>query len=126
MKRSCRCCGELFRPEIACAENEKAFFCLKVEKRIKGRVEPYYISKKILLGGYMISTEVTSLSSKGQIVIPDRIRKQMGLSSGSKLIVITDGTNLLLKPIEEPKMESFKKLIDESRKFAEKGKNQKK
>ncbi len=55
----------------------------------------------------MISTEVTSLSSKGQIVIPDNIRKQMGLSSGSKLIVITDGTNLLLKPIEEPKVETF-------------------
>lgn len=70
----------------------------------------------------MISTEVTSLSSKGQIVIPDRIRKKMGLISGSKLIVITDGTNLLLKPIEEPKMESFKKLIEESRKFAKKEK----
>ncbi len=70
----------------------------------------------------MISTEVTSLSSKGQIVIPDTIRKQMGLSSGSKLIVITDGTNLLLKPIEEPKMESFKKLIVESRKYAKKEK----
>jgi AbrB family looped-hinge helix DNA binding protein len=70
----------------------------------------------------MISTEVTSLSSKGQIVIPDRIRKQMGLKNGSKLIVITDGTNLLLKPIEEPNMESFKKLIEESRKFAKKEK----
>jgi antitoxin PrlF len=70
----------------------------------------------------MISTEVTSLSSKGQIVIPDKIRKQMGLSSGSKLIAITDGTNLLLKPIEEPEIESFKELIEESRKFAKKEK----
>jgi antitoxin PrlF len=70
----------------------------------------------------MISTEVTSLSSKGQVVIPDRFRKQMGLSTGSKLIVITDGTNLLLKPIEEPKMESFQKLIEESRKLVKKEK----
>ena len=68
----------------------------------------------------MIKTEVTSLSSKGQIVIPDKIRKQMGLSFGSKLIVITDGSNLLLKPMEEPKIETFKKLIAESRKLTKK------
>ncbi len=68
----------------------------------------------------MINTEVTSLSSKGQIVIPDKIRKQMGLSTGSKLIVITDGSNLLLKPLEEPKFETFKKLIEESKKFIKK------
>ena len=70
----------------------------------------------------MIKTEVTSLSSKGQVVIPDKIRKEMGLTTGSKLMVITDGSNLLLKPIEEPKMEVFKKLIEESRKFAKKEK----
>ncbi|MDG5816643.1 AbrB/MazE/SpoVT family DNA-binding domain-containing protein [Chitinispirillales bacterium ANBcel5] len=70
----------------------------------------------------MVRTEITSVSSKGQVVIPDKIRKQMGLTSGSKLIVVTDGTNLLLKPIEEPKLDSFKKLIEESRKFAKKEK----
>jgi antitoxin PrlF len=73
----------------------------------------------------MIKTEVTSLSSKGQVVIPDRIRKEMGLTTGSKLMVITDGTNLLLKPVEEPKLEVFKKLIEESRKFAKKEKLEK-
>ena len=70
----------------------------------------------------MIKTEVTSLSSKGQVVIPDRIRKEMGLTTGSKLMVITDGANLLLKPLEEPKIDVFKKLIEESRKFAKKDK----
>ena len=68
----------------------------------------------------MIKTEVTSLSSKGQVVIPDRIRKQLGLTTGSKLIVITDGSNLLLKPMEEPKLDMFKRLIDESRKVSKK------
>ena len=37
-------------------------------------------------------------------------------------MVITDGANLLLKPVEEPKLEVFKKLIEESRKFAKKEK----
>jgi len=73
----------------------------------------------------MINTEVTSLSSKGQIVIPDRIRKQLHLKTGSKLIVITDGSNLLLKPLEAPKMETFKKLIKESRKIVKSEKIQK-
>ena len=68
----------------------------------------------------MVNAEVTSLSSKGQVVIPDRIRKILGLSVGTKLIVITDGSNLLFKPIEEPKLASFEKLIQESRNFARK------
>jgi len=66
----------------------------------------------------MINAEVTSLSSKGQVVIPDRIRKILGLSTGAKLMVITDGSNLLFKPLEEPKLEAFNKLIRESRDFA--------
>jgi len=66
----------------------------------------------------MINTEVTSLSSKGQVVIPERIRKILNLTTGSKFVVITDGLNLLLKPIEEPKIEIFKGLIAASRKFA--------
>ncbi len=68
----------------------------------------------------MISTEVTSLSSKGQVVIPDRIRKVLNLTAGAKLIVITDGTNLLLKPLEEPKLDVFKQLVQQSRRAAKK------
>jgi len=66
----------------------------------------------------MIQLEVTSISSKGQVVIPTDIRKEMGLSEGSKLMVFTDGVNVLLKPIVKPKMEMFKKLIKESRRYA--------
>jgi AbrB family looped-hinge helix DNA binding protein len=70
----------------------------------------------------VINTEVTSLSSKGQVVIPERIRKILNLTIGSKFVVITDGLNLLLKPLEEPKIEIFKELIAASRKFAKKEK----
>jgi AbrB family looped-hinge helix DNA binding protein len=66
----------------------------------------------------MINAEVTRLSSKGQVVIPDKIRKILGLSVGSKMMVITDGSNLLFKPLKEPKLNVFNKLIRESRKFA--------
>jgi antitoxin PrlF len=65
----------------------------------------------------MYTAEVTSLSSKGQIVIPQEMRKALGLNIGTKLMIATDGSNLLLKPIEQPRVESFKKLINETRKF---------
>ncbi len=66
----------------------------------------------------MNQVEITSVSSKGQIVIPNDIRKELGISAGSKFIVLTDGTNVLLKPVQVPKMETFKKLIKESRRIA--------
>lgn len=66
--------------------------------------------------------QVTSMSSKGQVVIPTDIRKIMGIDNGSKLIVFTDGDNLLLKPIQIPRVETFKALIKESQKLVKKRK----
>ena len=63
---------------------------------------------------------VTSLSSKGQVVIPNSIRRELGITEGTQFIVFSDGANLLLKPIESPKVDTFKHLIEESRKFVKK------
>ena len=68
----------------------------------------------------MKSLTITSVSSKGQIVVPMDIRKEMNLASGTKLMIMTDGTNLLLKPVQEPKMETFRNLIKASRAYAKK------
>lgn len=62
--------------------------------------------------------EVTSMSSKGQIVLPKKIRNQMELKSGAKFVVITDGDNILLKPIQEPSLEEFDAIMDESKKWS--------
>ena len=70
----------------------------------------------------MLNVDVTSLSSKGQVVIPSNIRKALKLSSGSKLMVMTDGSSLLLKPLETPKLDVFKTLISESRKYVRQAK----
>jgi len=59
----------------------------------------------------MSTLEVTSLSTKGQVVIPQEIRKKLGLKPGTKMIVIQERDNILLKPITLPKEEQFKKLI---------------
>ena len=68
----------------------------------------------------MRTVDVTSISTKGQVVIPNAIRLQLGLEPGRKLAVITDGTNVLLRPIEPPKIAAFSALLAESRAWARK------
>ncbi len=66
----------------------------------------------------MSHVEFTSVSSRGQVVIPNDIRKQMGLEEGTKLMVFSDGVNLLMKPIMPPSAASFKKLIQDGHRYA--------
>lgn len=63
-------------------------------------------------------TEVTSVSSKGQVVLPKTVRDALSLDAGSKLIVVTDGDNILLKPIVAPDINEFDSLMKESQKWA--------
>ena len=55
--------------------------------------------------------EVTSLSTRGQVVIPNDIRENMNLEPGTKMIIIQEGDNILLKPIKTPRMSQFDKII---------------
>ena len=66
----------------------------------------------------MKTMEMTTMSSKGQVVIPADIRDRIGLSSGTKLMILTDGDNLLLKPVQTPKIEAFRALVERSRRWA--------
>lgn len=67
---------------------------------------------------FMKTVDVTIVSSKGQVVIPRTFRKNLGIETGDKLLVLSDGVNLLLKPMEEPRLDTFKRLINESRRYA--------
>jgi antitoxin PrlF len=66
----------------------------------------------------MNTLDVTTMSSKGQVVIPTDIRKELGLLTGVKLMVLTDGANLLLKPLQTPKLQTFHALVRRSRHYA--------
>lgn len=57
----------------------------------------------------------TSVSTKGQVVIPCEIRKRLGLGPGARLVVATDGESVLLRPVLPPRMEEIKKLSGKSR-----------
>lgn len=67
-----------------------------------------------------VITEVTSVSSKGQVVLPKNVRDALSLETGSKLIVLTDGDNILLKPIIAPDLDEFNNLMEKSQEWARK------
>ena len=49
----------------------------------------------------------TKLSSKGQIVIPEEVRKELGLEPGAQFVVMGEGDVVILKKIETPNRREF-------------------
>jgi AbrB family looped-hinge helix DNA binding protein len=62
----------------------------------------------------MAGYATTKLSSKGQVVIPEEIRNELGLSEGDQFVVIGEGDTVILKTITPPKIEEFHKLLGEA------------
>ena len=57
--------------------------------------------------------EVTTVTSKGQITIPSRLREQFGLEKGAKLMVVPTDYGLVLKKLELPSVEEFQRRVEE-------------
>ena len=66
----------------------------------------------------MARLATTKMSSKGQVVIPEDIRKQLRLKPGSRFVVVGDGDVVILKEITPPSMAEFDRLIAEARRRA--------
>ena len=66
--------------------------------------------------------EITSMSTKGQIVIPRDLRKMLGLVSGSKLEILTDGKRILLRLLRPGEVADFRRLIQADEAAAKKAK----
>ncbi len=65
--------------------------------------------------------ELTKVTSKGQVVIPSEIRKELDLEEGTQLVVSRAGDLVLMKkvPIADPKKE-FEALTRFGTEFAKK------
>ena len=57
----------------------------------------------------MENIDFTVLSSKGQIVIPLATRQHLTLKPGTRLVLYTDGTNIVLRPIQARDIAAFRK-----------------
>jgi len=66
------------------------------------------------------SIQMTTTSPKGQVVIPQGIREQMKIASGTKFAVYGRGDTLIFKKVELPTVKDFEKLARFGRAFAKK------
>jgi AbrB family looped-hinge helix DNA binding protein len=57
----------------------------------------------------------TKMSSKGQVVIPEDIRKRLKLAEGTQFVVTGKDDVVILKAISEPSLDEFESLIQEAR-----------
>lgn len=66
----------------------------------------------------MNETATTTLSSKGQVVIPEEIRTRLGLQPGAQFVVVGDRDTVILKVLEPPSLKEFQGLMAQARKAA--------
>jgi AbrB family looped-hinge helix DNA binding protein len=53
-------------------------------------------------------TQITTVSTKGQFVIPAEMRESLGIAPGTRIAVTLQGTRIILEPVSE-------KLVDQTR-----------
>jgi len=63
----------------------------------------------------MAGYATTTLSSRGQVVIPEEIRISLGLNEGDQFVVIGEGDAVILKAITPPKIGEFQELLEQAR-----------
>jgi AbrB family looped-hinge helix DNA binding protein len=63
----------------------------------------------------MMPYATTKLSSKGQVVIPEEVRNDLGLKEGDQFIVIGRGDAIILKTITPPSIDQFESLLAQAR-----------
>lgn len=66
-----------------------------------------------------MSTQILTVSSKGQISLPISIRKLLSIDAGDKLVAYTSGDVIMLKTLKLPSAEEFEASLDEAQKWAE-------
>ena len=63
----------------------------------------------------MATVGTTRMSCRGQVVIPQGIRNEMGLRAGTPFVILSSARAIVLRPVEAPSMEEFDSLIRKAR-----------
>ena len=66
----------------------------------------------------MSDAATTTLSSKGQVVIPEAIRDRLGLTTGVQFVVVADRDVVILKVLAPPSLKDFAALSAQARRAA--------
>ena len=68
----------------------------------------------------MGNAEITSVSSRGQVVIPQSLRNKMKIHTGEKFVIIGENDTIILKKLEVPSFSGIDKLLKKTRDFVKK------
>lgn len=63
----------------------------------------------------MTQVATTRMSSKGQVVIPEDVRRRLGLKAGTQFVVVAGDDAVVLKPVMELDMSQFDELLADAR-----------
>lgn len=65
-----------------------------------------------------MSVDVLTVSSKGQIVLPASMRRNLSIESGAKLAAYASDDFIMLKVLHLPTSDDFKAKLDEAQEWA--------
>jgi len=65
-----------------------------------------------------VNLATTKMSSKGQVVIPESIRQELGLATGVQFLVLGHGDTVMLKVIHAPSEGEFNAALASLRRRA--------
>lgn len=95
------------------------FLALRVQVDAAQQLRRFVLFLRVRLRAEtMAKYATTRLSSKGQVVIPEEIRSDLGLSVGDQFVVIGEGDAVILKTITPPKIDEFSRLLGQARSVA--------
>jgi AbrB family looped-hinge helix DNA binding protein len=57
--------------------------------------------------GYM-KTETSTVTTKGQLVIPSRLRRKYGIRKGTRVVFVEDNHRLILQPLTREFIDSLR------------------
>ena len=66
----------------------------------------------------MNKVATTTMSLRGQVVIPEEVRRRLGLTKGAQFVVLGEGDVIILKAIHPPSMENFDGLVSRAEEAA--------
>jgi AbrB family looped-hinge helix DNA binding protein len=66
----------------------------------------------------MSTIATTRMSSRGQVVIPESVRHDLGLRTGDQFVVVAHGGVVVLQEIRKPSMAEFDAVIKKARRQA--------
>ena len=66
----------------------------------------------------MSTVATTRMSSRGQVVIPESVRNDLGLKTGDRFVVVAESGVVVLQGIRKPAMGEFDSLVRKARRQA--------